>query len=67
MHPRALDGRAPIDAHGEVGSAQNHLWFPTLKFNVLPGHPNLSIGPVWPTGPVSTAGYLDYFNHGTYL
>ena len=61
VHPRSLDGRGPIDAHGEVGSAQNHLWFPTLKFNVLPGHPNLSLGPLWPTSPVTCAGYLDYW------
>lgn len=61
VHPRSLDGRGPIDAHGSVTSAQNHLWFPTLKFNVLPGHPNLSIGPLWPTGPDSCAGYLDYW------
>lgn len=61
VHPRSLDGRGPIDARGEVGEAQNHLWFPSLKFNVLPGHPNLSIGPLWPTGPETCAGYLDYF------
>jgi choline monooxygenase len=61
VHPRSLDGRGPIDAHGSVTSAQNHLWFPTLKFNVLPGHPNLSIGPLWPTGPETCAGYLDYW------
>jgi phenylpropionate dioxygenase-like ring-hydroxylating dioxygenase large terminal subunit len=61
IHPRSLDGRGPIDARGEVGSAQNHLWFPTLKFNVLPGHPNLSIGPLWPSGPQTSAGYLDYW------
>ena len=61
IHPRSLDGRGPIDARGEVGEAQNHLWFPNLKFNVLPGHPNLSIGPVWPTGPETCAGYLDYW------
>ncbi len=58
---RSLDGRGPLDAHGEVGSAQFHLLFPNLKFNVLPGHPNLSIGPLWPTGPVTCAGYLDYW------
>ncbi len=58
---RSLDGRGPIDAHGEVGSAQFHLWFPNMKFNVVPGHPNLSIGPLWPTGPVTCAGYLDYW------
>ncbi|MHB1833730.1 MAG: aromatic ring-hydroxylating oxygenase subunit alpha [Solirubrobacteraceae bacterium] len=61
IDPRSLDGRGPIDARGEVGSAQNHLWFPTLKFNVLPGHPNLSIGPLWPTGPQTCTGYLDYW------
>jgi choline monooxygenase len=61
IHPRSLDGRGPIDAHGSITSAQNHLWFPTLKFNVLPGHPNLSIGPLWPTGPETCAGYLDYW------
>lgn len=61
IDPRSLDGRGPIDAHGEIGSAQNHLWFPTLKFNVLPGHPNLSIGPLWPTGPETCEGYLDYW------
>ncbi len=61
VHPRSLDGRGPIDVQGEVHSAQNHLWFPTLKFNVLPGHPNLSIGPLWPTSPVTCAAYLDYW------
>jgi choline monooxygenase len=61
VHPRSLEGDGPIDARGEVGSAQNHLWLPTLKFNVLPGHPNLSIGPLWPTGPETCAGYLDYW------
>jgi choline monooxygenase len=61
IHPRSLEGRGPIDAHGEVGSAQNHLWFPTLKFNVLPGQPNLSIGPLWPTGPQTSSAYLDYW------
>jgi hypothetical protein len=46
---------------GEVTSGQNHLWFPNLKFNVLPGHPNLSVGPVWPTGPATCGGYFDYW------
>lgn len=60
-HPASLDGRGPIDANGPVAEGQNHLWFPTLKFNVLPGHLNLSIGPLWPTGPETCAGYLDYW------
>jgi choline monooxygenase len=61
VHPRSLAGDGPLDVHGVVAGAQNHLWFPTLKFNVLPGHPNLSIGPLWPTGPRTCAGYLDYW------
>jgi choline monooxygenase len=61
VHPRSLEGRGPIDARGEVASGQNHLLFPTMKFNVLPGHPNLSIGPLWPTGSATCAGYLDYW------
>jgi choline monooxygenase len=59
-HADALNGTGPLDGRGEV-TPQNHLWFPTLKFNVLPGQPNLSIGPLWPTGPATCAGYLDYF------
>jgi choline monooxygenase len=60
-HPKSLDGRGPLDANGSLAEGQNHLWFPAMKFNVLPGHPNLSIGPVWPTGPQTCAGYLDYW------
>jgi hypothetical protein len=41
--------------------SQFHLWFPNMKFNVFPGRANLSIGPVWPTSPVTCAGYLDYW------
>ena len=29
--------------------------------NIMPGHPNLSIGPVVPTGPGTTHRFLDYF------
>jgi choline monooxygenase len=61
VHPRSLEGHGPLDVHGELDSAQFHLWYPNLKFNAEPGHPNLSIGPLWPTGPVTCAGYLDYF------
>ena len=39
VHPRSLDGRGPIDASGELDSGQNHLWFPSLKFNVAPRPP----------------------------
>jgi hypothetical protein len=27
VHSHSIDGRGPIDAHGEVSSAQYHLWF----------------------------------------
>ena len=60
-HARALDGTGPLDGRGAIGAAQNHLWFPSLKFNVLPGHANLSVGPLWPTGPETCHGYLDYW------
>jgi choline monooxygenase len=40
---------------------QFHLVWPCLKLNVLPGPPNLSIGPVWPVAPERSAGFLDYF------
>jgi choline monooxygenase len=58
---RSLDGRGPLDARGELDCAQFHLWFPNTKFNVYPGHANLSIGPLWPTSPVTCGGYLDYW------
>ena len=61
VHARSLEGRGPLDVRGELDSAQFHLWYPNLKFNVEPGQPNLSIGPLWPAGPVTCAGYLDYF------
>ncbi len=60
-HRRALDGRAGLDANGPVAEGQNHLLLPAMKFNVLPGHPNLSIGPLWPTATDRCAGFLDYF------
>ena len=60
-HRRALEGGAGLDARGPVAEGQNHLLLPGMKFNVLPGHPNLSIGPVWPTATDRCAGFLDYF------
>jgi choline monooxygenase len=40
---------------------QFHLLWPNLKVNVLPGPPNLSLGPVLPEGPERSAGFFDYF------
>jgi choline monooxygenase len=42
-------------------SCQFHLVWPALKVIVYPGEANLSIGPVWPTGPEQAGGFLDYF------
>lgn len=52
---------SPLGSGGDLRIAQNHLLLPAMKFNVLPGHPNLSIGPLWPTGPETCSGFLDYF------
>ena len=32
-----------------------------MKFNVNPGRPNLSIGPMWPTAVDRTEAWFDYF------
>jgi choline monooxygenase len=49
------------DAGGEVARGQFHLLFPGTVVNVMPGRPNLSIGPVVPRGPERTHRFLDYF------
>ena len=43
------------------GRGQFHFVWPNLKINVLPGSPNLSLGPVLPAGPERSVGFLDYF------
>src|SRR3954447_23782179 len=48
VHPRAVATRAPYDVRGPLATSQFHLLLPAMKFNVCPGPPNLSIGPVWP-------------------
>ena len=55
-HPRG----SHYDASGGL-DGQFHLVWPALKVNVMPGRPNLSIGPLTPVSPHSTAGVLDYF------
>jgi choline monooxygenase len=47
------------DAAGIDG--QFHLVWPSLKVNVMPGRPNLSIGPLTPVAVDRTEGVLDYF------
>jgi phenylpropionate dioxygenase-like ring-hydroxylating dioxygenase large terminal subunit len=48
-------------ADGGVARGQFHLLFPGTVVNVMPGRPNLSIGPIVPRGPTLTHRFLDYF------
>ncbi|MBN1529483.1 MAG: aromatic ring-hydroxylating dioxygenase subunit alpha [Thermoleophilaceae bacterium] len=61
VHPEALNGSAPYDISDGVPTAQYHILFPAMKFNVNPGRPNLSIGPMWPTAVDRTEAWFDYF------
>jgi phenylpropionate dioxygenase-like ring-hydroxylating dioxygenase large terminal subunit len=58
-HPTFASHYAP--ARDGDGAGQFHLVWPTLKVNVMPGAPNLSIGPLWPVSVSRTEGFLDYF------
>jgi choline monooxygenase len=58
-HPTFASHFAP--ARDGSGQGQFHLVFPGLKVNVMPGPPNLSIGPLWPVSPGRSEGFLDYF------
>ena len=59
--PVRANWTGPFDPRGPVGRGQFHLLFPNTVINIMPGHPNLSIGPVVPTGPATTKRSLDYF------
>ena len=50
-----------FDPRGPIERGQFHFVWPNLTINVMPGQPNLSIGPALPTGPETTERYLDYF------
>jgi phenylpropionate dioxygenase-like ring-hydroxylating dioxygenase large terminal subunit len=45
----------------ELERGQFHFLFPNTTINVMPGRPNLSIGPVIPQGTERTYRFLDYF------
>jgi phenylpropionate dioxygenase-like ring-hydroxylating dioxygenase large terminal subunit len=49
------------DPSGEVARGQFHFLWPNLTINVMPGHANLSIGPIVPLAPERTSRFLDYF------
>jgi choline monooxygenase len=59
--PARNGGGGVYDAEGEVERGQFHFLFPSTVVNVLPGRPNLSIGPVVPRGTGQTYRFLDYF------
>ncbi len=54
-------GGGVYDASGSLDRGQFHFLFPGTVINVMPGRPNLSIGPIVPDGPERTIRFLDYF------
>jgi len=59
--PLREGGPATLDLSGELPRSQFHFLWPNLTVNILPGRPNISIGPVVPRGPERTYRFLDYF------
>ena len=58
-HPTFSSQYCKARKSGEHG--QFHLLYPNIGINVFPGPPNLSIGPILPSGIGRTDRYLDYF------
>jgi phenylpropionate dioxygenase-like ring-hydroxylating dioxygenase large terminal subunit len=58
--PPRPEPRGSYDPAGEVERGQFHLLFPNTVVNVMPGRPNLSIGPLVPVAPGRTYRFLDY-------
>jgi choline monooxygenase len=54
-------GKPTFDTSGEVERGQFHLFFPNTVVNVMPGRPNVSIGPIVPLDAEHTYRFLDYF------
>jgi phenylpropionate dioxygenase-like ring-hydroxylating dioxygenase large terminal subunit len=50
-----------FDPGGEIARGQFHFVWPNLTINVMPGHANLSLGPIVPVDPERTTRFLDYF------
>ena len=59
--PPRPEPRGSYDPTGEVERSQFHLLFPSTALNVMPGRPNLSIGPIVPLDAERTYRFLDYF------
>jgi phenylpropionate dioxygenase-like ring-hydroxylating dioxygenase large terminal subunit len=61
LGPLRENGTNAYDPEGEVERGQFHFVWPNLTINILPGRPNVSLGPVDPVTPGRTARFLDYF------
>ena len=61
VHPDAYGRSRAVRRERQRPTAQYHILFPAMKFNVNPGRPNLSIGPLWPVATDRTAAWFDYF------
>jgi phenylpropionate dioxygenase-like ring-hydroxylating dioxygenase large terminal subunit len=53
--------KGEFDPSGPVGRGQFHFLWPNITINIMPGRPNLSIGPVVPLAAERTGRFLDYF------
>ena len=58
--PVRPEPRGAYRPSGEVERGQFHLVFPGTVVNVMPGRPNISIGPIVPLAPERTYRSLDY-------
>ena len=45
----------------ELPRGQFHFVWPGIALNLMPGRPNISIGPIAPLAPGRTRRFLDYF------
>jgi choline monooxygenase len=59
--PPRPEPRGSYDPRGTVERGEFYLFFPGTVVNVMPGVPNLSIGPLFPLSPDRTYRFLDYF------
>jgi hypothetical protein len=53
--------KGDFDPRGPVERGQFHFLWPNITINIMPGRPNLSIGPVVPLAAERTGRFLDYF------
>jgi choline monooxygenase len=54
-------GHSTLDLAGELPRGQFHFLWPNLTVNIMPGAPNISLGPIVARTPERTHRFLDYF------